>query len=144
MQTAGPRIPEAADAAFIALLRRPSKNRPPCGGGRATDCAYRSRRAETDHRHRSRRLPRRVDSRLRQLSHFWDADGRADRETGIGSWTDVEIKRAIVCGKGPSHGRLIRNEAAAPGYRLPQQHQPFRGAEADFADEKKSDPVYRG
>jgi len=81
---------------------------------------------------------------LRQLSHFWDADGRADRETGIGSWTDVEIKRAIVCGKGPSHGRLIRNEAAAPGYRLPQQHQPFPDAEADFADEKMSDPVYRG
>lgn len=101
-----------------------------------------------------------------------------DRETGIGSWTDVEIKQAIVCGKRPSHGRLsntelavvmatpffealtpsdldaavshlrsvpaIRNEVAAPVYRLPQQHQPFPGAEADFADEKMSDPVYRG
>ena len=150
----------------------------PCGGGRATDCAYRSRHAETDHRHRSRRLPRKVDSRLRQLSHFWDADGRPDRQTGIGSWTDVEIKRAIVYGKRPSHGCLsnaelavvmatpffealtpsdldaavshlrsvpaIRNEVAAPVYRLPQQQQPIPGAEADFADEKMSDPVYRG
>jgi mono/diheme cytochrome c family protein len=29
-----------------------------------------------------------------------------DRETGIGSWSDDEIKRAIVEGKRPGHGRL--------------------------------------
>lgn len=29
-----------------------------------------------------------------------------DRETGIGTWTDDEIKRAIVEGTRPSHGRL--------------------------------------
>jgi mono/diheme cytochrome c family protein len=29
-----------------------------------------------------------------------------DRETGIGSWTDAEIKRALVEGARPNHGRL--------------------------------------
>ncbi len=101
-----------------------------------------------------------------------------DRETGIGTWSDEEIKRAIVEGKRPNHGRLpntelagvmatsffkalthsdldavvaylrsvpaIRNEVAAPVYRLPQKHQPFPDAEAGFADAKMSDPVYRG
>jgi mono/diheme cytochrome c family protein len=101
-----------------------------------------------------------------------------DRETGIGSWTDDEIKRAIIAGKRPNHGRLpntelavvmatsffkamtpsdldavvvylrsipaIRNEVAAPVYRLPQKHQPFPDAEAGFSDAKMNDPVYRG
>ena len=35
-----------------------------------------------------------------------------DRETGIGSWTDDEIKHAIVAGKRPSHGRLPNTELA--------------------------------
>ena len=101
-----------------------------------------------------------------------------DRETGIGRWSDDEIKRALVEGKRPNHGRLpnselavvmatsffkaltrsdldavvaylrsvpaIRNEVAAPLYRLPQKHQPFPDAEAGFSDAKMSDPVYRG
>jgi mono/diheme cytochrome c family protein len=101
-----------------------------------------------------------------------------DRETGIGSWSDDDIKRAIVEGRRPNHGRLantelgvvmatsffkaltpsdldavvaylrsvpsIRNEVAAPVYRLPQKHQPFPDAEAGFTDAKVNDPVYRG
>jgi mono/diheme cytochrome c family protein len=35
-----------------------------------------------------------------------------DRETGIGSWSDDEIKRSIVEGKRPSHGRLPNTELA--------------------------------
>ena len=101
-----------------------------------------------------------------------------DRETGIGGWSDDEIKRAIVEGKRPNHGRLpntdlgvvmatpffkaltpsdlnavvaylrsvpaIRNEVAAPVYRMPQKHQPFPDAETAFSDAKMNDPVYRG
>jgi mono/diheme cytochrome c family protein len=101
-----------------------------------------------------------------------------DRETGIGTWTDDEIKRAIVEGKRPNHGRLantdlavvmatpffkaltpgdldavvkylrsvpaIRNEVAAPVYRMAQKHQPFPEAEAGFSDERMDDPVHRG
>src|SRR5512137_2178092 len=33
-----------------------------------------------------------------------------DRETGIGTWTDDEIKRAIVEGRRPGHGRLANTE----------------------------------
>jgi len=101
-----------------------------------------------------------------------------DRETGIGTWTDDEIRRAIVEGKRPNHGRLagtelgvvmatsffkaltpgdldavvkylrsvpaIRNEVAAPVYRMAQKHQPFPEAQTGFADERMDDPVYRG
>jgi mono/diheme cytochrome c family protein len=101
-----------------------------------------------------------------------------DRETGIGSWTDDAIKRAIVEGKRPNHGRLanthlgvvmatsffkaltpgdldavvqylrsvppIRNEVAAPVYRMAQTHQPFPDAEAGFSEAAMKDPVYRG
>ena len=35
-----------------------------------------------------------------------------DRETGIGTWSDDEIKRAIVEGKRPNHGRLPNTELA--------------------------------
>lgn len=35
-----------------------------------------------------------------------------DRETGIGSWSDDDIKRAIVDGRRPSHGRLAGTELA--------------------------------
>lgn len=101
-----------------------------------------------------------------------------DRDTGIGTWSDADIKRAIVDGKRPGHGRLpnselavvmaspffraltptdldavvaylrsvppIRNEVAAPVYRMPPVHQPFPGAEAGFADAKMGNPLYRG
>lgn len=101
-----------------------------------------------------------------------------DPETGIGTWSDDEIKRAIVEGKRPNHGRLantelgvvmatsffkaltprdldavvqylrsvpaIRNEVAAPVYRMAQKHQPFPDAQAGFSDARMDDPVYRG
>jgi mono/diheme cytochrome c family protein len=35
-----------------------------------------------------------------------------DRETGIGRWSDDEIKRAIIQGKRPNHGRLPNSELA--------------------------------
>jgi len=35
-----------------------------------------------------------------------------DRETGIGSWSDADIKRAIVEGKRPNYGRLANTELA--------------------------------
>ncbi len=36
-----------------------------------------------------------------------------DRETGIGSWTDPEIKRALVQGMRPDHGHLAGVALAA-------------------------------
>jgi len=36
-----------------------------------------------------------------------------DRETGIGSWSDAEIKRALVEGVRPDHGRLAGVALAA-------------------------------
>jgi len=36
-----------------------------------------------------------------------------DRETGIGSWSDAEIKRALVEGSRPDHGRLAGVQLAA-------------------------------
>lgn len=35
-----------------------------------------------------------------------------DRETGIGTWSDAEIKRAIVAGVRPNHGRLANTTLA--------------------------------
>jgi hypothetical protein len=35
-----------------------------------------------------------------------------DRETGIGSWTDAEIKKALVDGVRPNHGRLAGTSLA--------------------------------
>jgi len=37
-----------------------------------------------------------------------------DRETGIGTWTDAEIKRAITHGERPAHGPLAGKPLAAP------------------------------
>lgn len=36
-----------------------------------------------------------------------------DRETGIGAWSDAEIKRALVDGVRPNHGRLANTKLAA-------------------------------
>jgi mono/diheme cytochrome c family protein len=35
-----------------------------------------------------------------------------DRDSGIGTWSDEDIKRAIVAGKRPNHGRLANTELA--------------------------------
>jgi mono/diheme cytochrome c family protein len=101
-----------------------------------------------------------------------------DRQTGIGSWTDAEIKRAIVEGVRPDHGRLpntslavimatpffkallpgdldavvaylrsikpIRNELAAPVYRMPVHRDSYPDAEKGFTEALMSDPVRRG
>ncbi len=37
-----------------------------------------------------------------------------DRETGIGDWTDAEIKRALTQGERPAHGPLAGRPLAAP------------------------------
>jgi hypothetical protein len=101
-----------------------------------------------------------------------------DRETGIGSWSDAEIKRAIVEGVRPGHGRLpntplgvvmptpflkvllpgdldavvaylrsvkpVRNEVAAPVYRMPVRHDRYPAADAGFTEAMMADPVKRG
>ena len=101
-----------------------------------------------------------------------------DRETGIGSWSDAEIKRAIVEGVRPGHGRLpntplavvmptaflkallpsdldavvaylrsvkpVRNEVAAPVYRMPARHDSDPAAEAGFSESTIAERVKRG
>jgi len=101
-----------------------------------------------------------------------------DRDTGIGTWTDAEIKRAIVEGMRPNHGRLanmplapimpvpffkgllpndldavvaylrsvkpVRNEVAAPVYRMPARHERYPPAEGGFTEAMMADPVKRG
>ena len=37
----------------------------------------------------------------------------SDRKTGIGSWTDADIKRGLLEGKRPAHGRLAETSLAA-------------------------------
>ena len=37
----------------------------------------------------------------------------SDRDTGIGGWSDTEIKRALVEGVRPNHGRLAGVALAA-------------------------------
>ena len=41
---------------------------------------------------------------------FYTPNITPDRETGIGGWSDDELKRAIVEGKRPNHGRLPNTE----------------------------------
>jgi hypothetical protein len=36
-----------------------------------------------------------------------------DRETGVGNWTDAELKRAMIVGVRPNHGRLAGSHLAA-------------------------------
>lgn len=101
-----------------------------------------------------------------------------DVETGIGSWSEQEIKRALVEGMRPGHGKLagvelaaimpanfykallpedlaavvaylrsvkpIRNEVAAPVYRLPVQRVPYPDAEAGFSKTMMADPAKHG
>jgi mono/diheme cytochrome c family protein len=89
-----------------------------------------------------------------------------DVETGIGSWSEDEIKRSLIEGMRPNHGKLagvalaaimpanfykvllpedlaavtaylrsikpVRNEVAAPVYRLPVHRVPYPAAEAGF------------
>jgi mono/diheme cytochrome c family protein len=101
-----------------------------------------------------------------------------DRETGIGAWTDDEIKLALTHGVRPARARLggiplaavmpagfykailprdldaivaylrsvqpVRNEIAAPVYKLPVRRDVYPDAEAGFTEEALRDPVKRG
>jgi mono/diheme cytochrome c family protein len=101
-----------------------------------------------------------------------------DKETGIGSWSDAEIKRALLEGSRPDHGRLagvplaaimpanfykallpedldaiiaylrnikpIRNEVAAPVYKVPVRRDPYPDADAGFSKTMLADPIRRG
>jgi mono/diheme cytochrome c family protein len=101
-----------------------------------------------------------------------------DRETGIGSWSDTEIKRALTEGVRPEHARLpgvplaavmpanfykaltphdldalvaylrsvppVRNEVAAPVYKMPVSREPYPDAERPYTEEMLRDPVTRG
>jgi mono/diheme cytochrome c family protein len=96
-----------------------------------------------------------------------------DRETGIGAWTDDEVKRAIAEGI-HRHGRPIapqmpfpfykiltpgdldaivaylrsvppvRNEVQAPVYRAAMPVEPVPGATKPFTEQDMRDPVKRG
>ena len=101
-----------------------------------------------------------------------------DRETGIGSWSDEEIKRSLIEGVRPDHGKLagtalaaimpanfykallpddlaavlaylrsvkpVRNEVAAPVYRLPVRRDAYPDADAGFTKAMTADPVKHG
>ena len=101
-----------------------------------------------------------------------------DVETGIGSWSEDEIRRSLIEGMRPDHGKLagvalaaimpanfykallpedlaaivaylrsvkpVRNEVAAPVYRLPVRRVPYPAAEAGFDLAMMSDPVKHG
>jgi mono/diheme cytochrome c family protein len=101
-----------------------------------------------------------------------------DAETGIGSWSDAEIKRSLVEGQRPGNGRMagvplaaimpanfykallpddlaaivaylrtvkpVRNEVAAPVYKVPVHRDAYPDAEAGFTRAMLADPVKRG
>jgi mono/diheme cytochrome c family protein len=102
----------------------------------------------------------------------------SDKETGIGAWSDDEIKHALIEGVRPNHGKLpgvplaaimpanfykallpedlaaviaylrsvpaVRNEVAAPVYRLPVHRVPYPDAEAGFTKAMMADPAKHG
>jgi mono/diheme cytochrome c family protein len=101
-----------------------------------------------------------------------------DKDTGIGSWTDDELKRALIEGVRPDHGKLagtplaaimpanfykallpedlaavvaylrsvtpVRNEVAAPVYRMPIHRELYPDAEAGFTKAVMTDPAKHG
>jgi mono/diheme cytochrome c family protein len=101
-----------------------------------------------------------------------------DPETGIGSWSDAEVKRALVEGMRPDRGHLpgvplaaimpanfykallsedldaivaylrslkpVRNEIAAPVYKVPIHRDSYPDAEAGFSKSMLTDPARRG
>jgi mono/diheme cytochrome c family protein len=101
-----------------------------------------------------------------------------DRETGIGGWSDEEIKRSLIEGMRPDHGKLagtplaaimpanfykallpddlaavvaylrsvkpVRNEVAAPVYKLPVRRDAYPDADAGFTNAMMADPVKHG
>jgi mono/diheme cytochrome c family protein len=101
-----------------------------------------------------------------------------DRETGIGSWSDEEIRRSLIEGVRPDHGKLagtplaaimpanfykallgddlaaviaylrsvkpVRNEVAAPVYKLPVRRDAYPDAETGFTKTMMADPEKHG
>jgi mono/diheme cytochrome c family protein len=96
-----------------------------------------------------------------------------DRETGIGTWTDAELKRALTEGIRPNDVPLapvmpsgfykvltsrdlnaivaylrsiapVRNEVQTPQYKAEMPIQPYPGAERPMTDDDLRDPVKRG
>jgi mono/diheme cytochrome c family protein len=101
-----------------------------------------------------------------------------DRETGIGGWSDEEIKRSLIEGMRPDHGKLagtalaaimpanfykallpddlaavvaylrsvkpVRNEVAAPVYKLPVHRDAYPDADTGFTNAMMADPVKHG
>jgi mono/diheme cytochrome c family protein len=96
-----------------------------------------------------------------------------DKETGIGSWTDAQIKTALRTGKAPNGVQLamvmptdfydiiterdmdaivaylrtikpIKNKVPDPIYKMPQVHHPFPGAEKPYTEAMLTDKVKKG
>ena len=96
-----------------------------------------------------------------------------DRETGIGAWSDRDIKRSLTDGVRPHGGRLapqmpfafykiltprdldalvaylrslapVRNVVEPPIYKAAMHVEPVPGAEKPFTEEALRDPVTRG
>lgn len=122
-----------------------------------------------------------MEKRFSGGSQLWDTPAYTvrgsnitpDRETGIGAWSDDEVKRAISEGT-HRHGRplapqmpfpfyriltpgdlgaivaylrsvpAVRNEVQAPVYRAAMPVDPVPGATKPFTEEDMRDPVKRG
>ena len=96
-----------------------------------------------------------------------------DKETGIGSWTDAQIKTALRKGVRPNGTPLamimpsdfyeimterdlnavvaylrtlkpVKNKVADPIYKMPQIHHPFAGGEKPYTEAMMSDKLKKG
>jgi mono/diheme cytochrome c family protein len=96
-----------------------------------------------------------------------------DKETGLGSWTDADIKKLLRTGVRPNGVQVamvmptdfyeiisesdmdaivaylrtikpIKNTVPAPIYKMPQVHHAFPGAEKPYTEAMMSDPVKKG
>jgi mono/diheme cytochrome c family protein len=96
-----------------------------------------------------------------------------DKETGIGGWTDAEIKTALITGKRPNHVQLaeimptafypilterdmngivaylrtlkpVKNQVPDPVYKIALPHHVFPGAEKSYSDTDLNDKLKRG
>lgn len=96
-----------------------------------------------------------------------------DKETGIGAWSDADIKKLLRTGVRPNGVQVamvmptdfyeiisesdldaivaylrtvkpIKNTVPAPIYKMPQVHHAFPGAEKPFTEAMMSDPVKKG
>ncbi len=97
----------------------------------------------------------------------------SDKETGLGNWTDADIKKALRTGTRPNGVQLatvmptdfygvisendmnaivaylrtlkpIANAVPAPIYKMPQVHRAYPGSEKPYTEAMMSDPVKKG